>query len=142
MPSLDDERPATLSKRVVTDLLRHELGFGGVIVSDDLEMKAITNNYAVPQAAVLAVEAGCDALLICSGRHDTHAAALESLVRAVETQKLPPSRVEDAMLRQRRAKERFLAAPVAARPLQGRALQQLLGCDEHRAVADEMARFL
>ena len=142
VPALDDQRPATLSGRVVTDLLRHELGFAGVIVSDDLEMKAITHDYAVPRAAVLAVGAGCDGLLICSGRHDTHAAALESLVRAVETQQLPQSRVEDALMRQRRAKERFLAAPVAARPLQGRALQQLLGCDAHRAVADEMSRFL
>jgi beta-N-acetylhexosaminidase len=142
VPSLDERRPATLSKRVVTDILRRELGFAGMIVSDDLEMKAISKDYAVPRAAVLAVEAGCDAVLICSGRHDIHAAALESLVRAVEAEQLPQSRVEDALMRQRRAKERFLATPVAARPLESRRLRQLLGCDEHRAVADQMARFL
>jgi len=142
VPALDETRPATLSKRIVTELLRGELKYDGVILSDDLEMKAIANDYAVPSAATLAIEAGCDACLICSGDHDTQGAALESLVHAVEDDRLPLSRVEDAIARQQRAKERFLAAPVAARPWRGRALRQLLGRDEHRAIADEMARFL
>ena len=93
---------------------------------------------------MLAIEAGCDGVLICSGDHDTQAAALEALVHAVEDERLPLSRVEDALKRQQRAKERFLAAATfrrSARPLGPRALQQVLGCDEHRAVADEMARF-
>jgi len=142
VPSLDEERPATLSSRVVTDCLRRELKFGGVILSDDLEMKAIASAYAVPAAAVLAIEAGCDGMLICSGDHDTHAAALEAIVHAVEADQLRTARVDDALKRQQRAKERFLAAPAASRPLAGRTLRSLLGRDEHRAVADEMARFL
>lgn len=141
VPSLDEKRPATLSKAVVTDILREELKFDGVILSDDLEMKAIASQYAVPAAAVLAVEAGCDGVLICSGDHDTQAAALEALVHAVEDDRLRLARVDDALKRQQRAKERFLAAPVAARPLAGRALGAVLGRDEHRAVAEEMARF-
>ena len=143
VPSLDDKRPATLSRRIVFELLRDELGYDGVILSDDLEMKAIANEYSVPSAAVMAIEAGCDGVLICSGDHDTQAAALESLVHAVEASS-SNSRVEDALKRQQRAKERFLGAAAAARagrPLGPRALQQVLGCDEHRAVADEMARF-
>lgn len=142
VPSLDETRPATLSRTVVTGILREELHYDGVILSDDLEMKAIASQYPEPSAAVLAVEAGCDGVLICSGNHDVKAATLESLVHAVETERLRLSRVEDAWRRQRRAKERFLAAPVLPRPPQGRALRQLLGRDEHRAVADEMARFL
>jgi beta-N-acetylhexosaminidase len=142
VPALDDVRPATLSRRIVTDLLRRELPFDGVIFSDDLEMKAIASTYAVPAAAVMAIEAGCDGALICSGDHDTQAAALEALVHAVEEERLPLSRVEDALRRQQRAKERFLAAAVAARPPAARALRSTLGRDEHRAVADEMARFL
>src|SRR5206468_7159953 len=47
VPSLDEERPATLSRRVVTELLRKELGYQGVILSDDLEMKAIANAYEI-----------------------------------------------------------------------------------------------
>ena len=53
--------------RIVYDLLRDELGFEGVILSDDLEMKAIAATYQVPDAAVQAMAAGCDGLLICSG---------------------------------------------------------------------------
>ena len=105
-------------------------------------MKAITGHRAIPAAAVMAVEAGCDGVLICSGDHDTHAAAIEALVHAVEEDRLRLARVEDALRRQRRAKERFLAAPVAARPLSGRALRAAVGGDEHRAIAEEMARFL
>src|ERR1051326_4583747 len=93
-PALDKERPATLSRHVVTDLLRHELGFEGVILSDDLEMKAIANAYAVPEAAVLAIDAGCDGVLICSADYDTQARTLEAIVKAVETERLPFSRVE------------------------------------------------
>ena len=141
-PALDEQRPATLSRRVVTDLLRRELGFEGVILSDDLEMKAIANNYAVPEAAVLAVEAGCDGVLICSADHDTQARTLEALVYAVESGRLPYSRVEDALKRQQRAKERFLGAALVSRPSRAKVLRQTIGRDEHRAIADEMARFL
>jgi beta-N-acetylhexosaminidase len=141
VPSLDEKRPATLSKRVVTDILRNELKYSGVILSDDLEMQAIAAEYAVPQAAVLAMEAGCDGVLICSGDHDTQAAALEAIVHAVEEERLPLSRVDDALARQQRAKERFLAAAVAPRPARGKALRDVLGREEHRRVADEMARF-
>ena len=145
VPSLDEHRPATLSRRVVTEILRGELCYSGVILSDDLEMKAIANEYAVPAAAVLAVLAGCDGVLVCSGHHHEQAAALESLVHAVEGGQLPFSRVDDALRRQRRAKERFLAGAAVSRsgrPLGERALRQVLGCDEHRAIAGEMARFL
>jgi beta-N-acetylhexosaminidase len=142
MPALDEKRPATLSRRIVFDLLRDELGFEGVILSDDLEMKAIAATYAVPSAAVLAVSAGCDGILICSGDHATQTAALEALIYAVESGELPLTRLDDALKRQQRAKERFLTATVVSRPLEGNALRQRLGRDEHRVIADEMARFL
>jgi beta-N-acetylhexosaminidase len=141
VPALDEQRPATLSKRIVTGLLREELRYNGVIVSDDLEMKALANDYKVPESAVLAIEAGCDALLICSGDVDVQVEALEAIVHAVETERIRLTRVEDALRRQQRAKERFLAAGVAPRPLGGKALQQALGQDAHRRIADEMARF-
>jgi beta-N-acetylhexosaminidase len=141
VPSLDEKRPATLSRRIVTGLLREELKFDGVILSDDLEMKALASDYKVHESALLAIEAGCDGVLICSGDVDAQVEALETLVRAVESSRLRFSRVEDALARQQRAKERFLAAGVAPRPLGAKALQQALGRDEHRQIADEMARF-
>lgn len=141
MPALDEARPATLSRKIVTGMLREDLGYDGVILSDDLEMKAIARDYQVPSAAVLAIEAGCDGILICSGDWETQGAALEALVYAVEEERLSFRRVEDALKRQRRAKERFLPRFASTRPASLKALQQTLGQDAHRRVADEMARF-
>ena len=58
--------PATLAPAVVQGLLRDELGYQGVVLSDDLEMKAIADHYGIEQAACMAIEAGCDSLLVCS----------------------------------------------------------------------------
>ncbi len=140
VPSFDEEQPATLSPRIVQALLRDELGFTGVILSDDLEMKAIAASYTVPDAAVQAVAAGCDGLLICKGDVETQAAALEALVYAVEQGRISYTRLEDSQKRLRRAKERFLATPVAHGTRA--ALRYVLGCDAHRRVADEMAQYL
>ena len=147
VPSLDEQKPATLSSTIVDGMLRTELGFQGVILSDDLEMKAIADTYTVPEAAVQAIAAGCDGVLVC--RHlssdrsqdvEVQAAVLEALVHAVEDGRIPRKRAEDALARNRRAKERFLAAPVA--PGRSAVLREVLGNDAHRRIADEMSRFL
>ncbi|MCA9532436.1 MAG: beta-N-acetylhexosaminidase [Myxococcales bacterium] len=64
--ALDPGVPATLSRRVITDLLRGELGYEGAIISDDLEMKAIADHFGSGEAGVRAIDAGCDLLLVCS----------------------------------------------------------------------------
>jgi beta-N-acetylhexosaminidase len=140
VPSLDEEKPATLSRRIVQEMLREDVGFSGVILSDDLEMKAIAKSYTVPDAAVQAIAAGCDGLLVCSGDVDIQAATLEALVRAVEQNVISYKRLEDALKRLRVAKERFLAAPVATQ--QRAQLRHVLGCDEHQRIVDEMSRFV
>ena len=140
VPSLDDAKPATLSPRIVQGMLREELGFEGVILSDDLEMKAIASAHHIPDAAVEAVAAGCDGLLICSGDVALQAATLEALVKAVETGAISYARLDDALLRARRAKERFLT-DVVSTPARPAALRQTLGCDAHQRIADEMSRF-
>jgi len=142
VPSLDDERPSTLSPKVVQALLRDELGFEGVILSDDLEMKAVSARYPVPESAVEAIRAGCDGILICSGDIDLQARTLEALVRAVESGVITAARCDDAFARLRRAKERFLLGerPGPARRI--RDLRQVLGREEHQLVAAEMAAFL
>ena len=139
VPALDEQQPATLSRRIVAGMLREELAFDGVIFTDDLEMKAITARYALGDAAVQAIAAGCDGLLVCSGNVEAQAAVLEALVHAVEDGRLPWKRVEDALARHRRAKERFLATPASASHVP---LHTVIGADEHRRVADEMARYL
>lgn len=139
MPALDEHVPATLSSRIVTGILKRELGYQGLILSDDLEMKAISGRYGLEEGTVMAVAAGCDAVLMCGAEQDQQARALEAVIHAVENGSLPITRIEDALARHRRVKERFLTS--RRTPLKGAELRAVLGRDEHVAVADEMARF-
>jgi beta-N-acetylhexosaminidase len=141
IPALDERMPATLSRPAVTGLLREELGYQGLILSDDLEMKSIARHYAIADAGVLAIEAGCDGVLICSSDHDVQARTLEALIHAVEDERLARSAVDDILKRHRRAKERFLTTTISARRA-GRTWQAVVGRDQHRTIADEMARFV
>jgi beta-N-acetylhexosaminidase len=140
IPAFDEDSPATLSPAIVDGLLKQTLGYGGLVLSDDLEMRAIGARYGIPEATVAAIAAGCDAVLMCGTSQEPQAAALEALIHAVEAGTLPLKRVEDALTRHRRVKERFLA-PARPTPLTGSALRAALGRDEHQAVAAEMARF-
>ena len=69
-PALDRALPATLSRKILHDLLRERMRFRGAILSDALEMKAIADRYGIGEAAVLAVTAGCDVVLVCRGEND------------------------------------------------------------------------
>jgi len=109
--ALDAEQPATLSHAICTDLLRGELGFSGVLFSDDLEMKALT--MAAGDAAVRAVSAGCDVLLVCS-RADLAEAAHEALVREAEKSAAFRARCEEAFARGVGMRRRVPPAPVAS----------------------------
>jgi beta-N-acetylhexosaminidase len=140
VPSLDEELPGTLSPRIVDGLLKKKLGYQGLVLSDDLEMKAISGHYGHSEATVMAIAAGCDAVLMCEPSPGSQMAALEALVHAVEKGRIPLKRIEDALARHMRVKERFLAPP-RRRPVTGAALRAILGRDEHQAVAAEMARF-
>jgi len=143
--SIDDERPATLSRKIVHDLLREELGFPGVIVSDDLEMKAISDNYAPGDAAVAAVAAGCDALLMC-GKGPVvdiglQVEVLEALIHAVESERLPARRVEDALARNKAAKDCFVINERQWRPPSAEQLKRVIGCEAHQLISHEMSAF-
>jgi beta-N-acetylhexosaminidase len=140
VPAFDEQRPSSLSPETIA-LIRDELGFDGVVFTDDLDMRAIKDRYAVPEAVVQAVAAGCDTVLICSGQADTQVAALEALVHAVEDERLPFARVEEALRRQHAMKERFLSQPASVRsPREG--WRATVGREAHAAVAAEMAQFL
>jgi beta-N-acetylhexosaminidase len=97
VPELTGDLPASVSAAAITGLLRGELGFTGVIVSDALEMRATRDMYGIPGAAVLAVAAGTD--LLCLGRQGGEAeylAVREALVAAVRDGSLVGARLEDA----------------------------------------------
>jgi beta-N-acetylhexosaminidase len=100
VPDLTGELPASLSRRAQTDLLRGDLGFTGVIVSDGLEMRAVSEPYGIPEAAVLAVIAGTD--LLCLGRDQdqvSYLAVKAALIDAVRSGRLSGDRLEEAAAR-------------------------------------------
>ena len=142
VPSMDGRQPATLSPAIVQTVLREELNFNGVILSDDLEMKAVSAHYTVPDAAVQAIRAGCDAVLVCQGDVDVQARTLEAIVKAVESGTISSARIEDAFARLKRAKERFLTASRPGPSARIRTLRHVLGREEHQRVAAEMAAYL
>jgi len=127
-PALDPG-PATLSRAICTDLVRGAFGFEGTLFSDDLEMKAI--QLPVGEAAVLAVAAGCDALLVCS-REDLAVEAHEALVKEAERSAAFRSRCEGA-------RERFVAMRrrVPPTPAPDDALPGVL--EGSRPIANELA---
>ena len=82
--AIDPDRPATLSARVLHEVLRQEIGFKGVIVSDDMEMDAIVGRMPIESAAVEAINAGVD-LLLCCHREDRQRIVLESLADGLDS---------------------------------------------------------
>jgi len=97
VPDLTGDDPATLSAAALNGLLRGELGFTGVIISDALEMRAVSDLHGIPEAAVLAVAAGTD--LLCFGRdaaEDSYLAVRRALSEAVATGQLPAQRLAEA----------------------------------------------
>ena len=138
-PALDDTRPATVSSAIVDGILRRQMGHRGLVVTDDLEMGAITSTRSVEQAAVESLEAGCDTLLLCGESIERHVAVLEAVIHAVEEGRLARRTIDDAWSVQERVKARFMAGPVA-RPLSGAPLRARLGSAEHQRLAAELAR--
>ncbi|MGN9813062.1 glycoside hydrolase family 3 protein [Micromonospora sp. BQ11] len=101
VPALDPELPATLSSRILTGLLRDELGFSGVVVTDAVEMRAVTDRYGFTGAAVRALAAGADAICVGGEHADEDAARRlrDAIVAAVVSGDLPEERLTEAAKR-------------------------------------------
>jgi beta-N-acetylhexosaminidase len=132
--ALDDKQPTTLSEKVVTGLLRGKLGYRGVIVSDDLDMRAIAGRMGVDHAAVQAIRAGCDVLLLCCNEQ-YQAQAEEALIRTAETDSDFARRIGESAARVRAMKKAH-AANRGKHPALGR---DVVGSFEHRRLADRLA---
>jgi len=104
---LDSDLPATLSPTIISGLLRKELGYDGLVISDCLEMKGVAKKWGTAEAAVLSAIAGADMLLVChteKTQEEVHIA----LLRAHETGRLTEQRIDEANNKIRRAKEAWL----------------------------------
>jgi beta-N-acetylhexosaminidase len=130
---LDPGVPATLSRAVCTTLLRGEIGFWGVLFSDDLEMAAVAARYTIEESAVASVRAGCDALLVCKSE-DLADRAHEALVREAEKDATFRRRCVEAVERGLRVRRQAPPRPVAAEKLGG-----IVGSAASRAILDEIA---
>jgi len=115
LPQLDPVNPASLSPAIITDILREDMKFNGVVVTDDLTMGAITENYSIGEAAVKAVQAGADIVLVCHS-YSEEAAAVEALRRAAADGTVPPERIDASVYRILQLKEKYRLndAPTAA----------------------------
>ena len=101
VPSVtNNDIPASLSKDIITGLLREKLGFKGLVVTDSLQMQAITDRYTSAEAAVMALEAGCDIILMPENLEE----AAKGISEAVKTGKLTEDRLNDSVTRILRTK--------------------------------------
>lgn len=100
-PALDEDNvPSSLSKKVITDILRGELGFEGVVITDALDMTAITDYYTPEEAAVMALEAGADMLLM----PEDFEKAYQAVLAAVQDGTIPEERINESLDRIYRVK--------------------------------------
>lgn len=118
VPALDPTRPATLSPQILTGLLRKELGYEGLIVTDGMEMNAIAGTYGIERGSVLAIAAGADAICVGGGLADeaTVLSLRDALVAAVREGTLAEERLADAAARVRALAEWTRRARPDARP--------------------------
>ncbi len=135
-PTLDPSGlPATLSRPILVDLLRGELGFKGAVVTDCMNMHAIAHNFEAQDAAVRAVLAGCD--LIMTDQWDL---VYDGLMRAALEGRLPRSRVEEAAARVRSVKASIFGPELAhPLPVDPQTAQWSVGTPAHVQVADRIA---
>ena len=99
-------------------------------------MKGITDGFTIPEAAVKAVQAGSDLILICHSP-DQQMAALEALIRAVEKGTIKEERINESLARVLSLKEHFLLPRRSPKPKQ---VKERVGCDAHRSLVEEIAK--
>ena len=112
---VDPANPSSLSRIIITDILRNLLGFNGVVITDDMTMGAIVRNYDLGNAAVRAVNAGSDIVLVARG-FDNEAKAINALKTAVQNGTISRQRIDDSVYRILRLKRKYnlTDAPVSS----------------------------
>jgi beta-N-acetylhexosaminidase len=106
LPKLDPSYPSSLSKIIVTDILRTRMHFNGVVITDDLTMGAIKENYGIGEAAKKAVEAGCDMVLVAH-EYESESKVANALKKAVETGEITEARIDESVFRILKLKAKY-----------------------------------
>ena len=136
MPKLDPQWPATMSPTILQNILREKLGYRQAIITDDMEMKAITKNYSVEEAVVQAVTAGCNLLLYCHTL-EVQQKALEAVVKAVVDKKISEDLLNKSYEMVVKVKKSGLK-PFA--PVDVTNISKIVGHPEHLKLAKHIAR--
>lgn len=106
LPQVDAEYPASLSRTFITDILRKQIGFSGVVITDDMTMGAISKNYGMAEAALLSFKAGSNMILIVRG-YDDGVAVAEALKSAVQSGEISGDRLDESVYRILKLKEKY-----------------------------------
>ena len=96
LPNIDPDSPATISHTIINNLLRKELGFKNLVITDDMTMKGIADDYPVDESSWRSIRAGADVVLVCHG-YDIARKALNGLKKAIDNDWVERSRVRDAL---------------------------------------------
>lgn len=107
LSEIDSKYPASLSKKIITNLLRKQLEYNGVVITDDLTMGAIVDNYELETAAVKAIQAGTDMVLIAHGGYDTLTTVFEEIKSAVLNGEISEDRIDESVRRIIHLKENY-----------------------------------
>ncbi|MFT6396273.1 MAG: beta-N-acetylhexosaminidase [Bradymonadia bacterium] len=134
VPSIDTTHPITFSQNAISELLRQRLHFQGVVVSDDLEMKAVADRYSIEEMMALGVRAGVDLYLVCH-THEKWVEAFESLVHMGEKSSADRERIAMSAGRLRKLEVDYFRPWTRPNDLTTR-----LGTAEHHAIIDQVRR--
>lgn len=121
LPNIGASMPSSMSKTVITDILRKKLGYGGVVITDDMTMKAITNQYEIGEAAVKSVQAGSDIILIAHG-YENVVSAIKQIKKAVKQGDISEHQIDKSVERIIRLKLKY---HVDDEPVKGIDVRQL-----------------
>ena len=133
-PAFDADRPATLSSIILTELLRKELGFDGLLITDDMEMKAIDDRYPSGEAAVMAIEAGADIVMVL-WTPAKQIEALDALLSAVKSGRISQARLDQSVKRILKSKE----AAFDRRFVDVEAVERTVGREVHKQLTQTIA---
>lgn len=140
-PALEPEAnlPASLSPRILTNLLRQEMGFEGLIITDALDMDAIDTLYSYPEAAVKAIQAGADIILSAHVGPETVAQGIQAVVDAVRSGRISEARLRESVQRVLDAKAQYGILDEWT-PLDPASASERIQLDAHVALLDELFR--
>lgn len=128
---VDPKMPATLSPKFIKEILRKDLRFRGLVISDDLDMKALRNHYKREEIPVMALQAGCDLLLYCN-EFDSPPLALEMVRKAIAEKKIDEAQLKESLKKVAELKKEFVEN---CAPLEMSEAAKVIGNPDHLRLA-------